>query len=144
MFAPLTRAGLGGASPAAQIYCRPACFVDRPHELDDACLRVADTMVWFAAWHISLRDGLTVQSAIIPVPELADWIAAMPNALASMATQLAKVSAELAEIKRGVHATAAHTADTKDGVRTLNRDGLQVWNDPKEPLSTKTEEVVEA
>ena len=68
----------------------------------------------------------------------------MSNALASMATQLAKVSAELAEIKRGVHATAAHTADTKDGVRTLNRDGLQVWNDPKEPLSTKTEEVVEA
>lgn len=86
MFAPLTRAGLGGASPAAQIYCRPACFVDRPHELDDACLRVADTMVWFAAWHISLRDGLTVQSAIIPVPELADWIAAMPDALASAAS----------------------------------------------------------
>ena len=93
MFASLTRADLGKASPTAQIYCRPACFVDRPHELDDACLRIADTMVWFAAWHVSLRDGLTVQSAIVPVPELAGWIAAMPDALASTATeQLAAVA----------------------------------------------------
>ena len=93
MFAPLTRAGLGSASPSAQIYCRPACFVDRPHELDDASLRISDTMVWFAAWHISLRDGLTVKSAITPVPELADWIAAMPDALASAAlAQLAAVA----------------------------------------------------
>ena len=56
MFQPLTKADLGAAPAAAQIYCRPTCFVDRPHELDDDCLRIADTMVWFAAWHISLRD----------------------------------------------------------------------------------------
>lgn len=86
MFAPLTRLDLGAASPDAQIYCRPTCFVDRPHELADACLRVADTMVWFAAWHISLRDGGSVKSAIVMVPEWADWIAAMPDALAQAAT----------------------------------------------------------
>src|SRR3546814_2916630 len=72
MFAPLTRPGLGAASPGARLYCRPVCFVDRPHELDDAGLRIADTMLWFAAWHLSLRDGDAVRSAIVPVPELDD------------------------------------------------------------------------
>lgn len=86
MFAPLTKAEFGNASSSAQIYCRPACFIDRPHELDDACLRIADTMVWFAAWHVSLRDGLAVKSAIVAVPELAGWIAAMPGALAEAAS----------------------------------------------------------
>lgn len=85
MFAPLIKADLGNASAGAQIYCRPTCFVDRPHELDDACLRIADTMVWFAAWHISLRDGASVKSAIVAVPEWADWIAAMPDTLAQAA-----------------------------------------------------------
>lgn len=86
MFAPLTKADLGSASTGAKIYCRPTCFVDRPHELGDACLRVADTMVWFAAWHVSLRDGGAVKSAVVTVPELGDWIAAMPDTLAGAAT----------------------------------------------------------
>ncbi|MBN8845112.1 MAG: dihydropteroate synthase [Sphingomonadales bacterium] len=85
MFAPLTKADLGSASTTAQIYCRPTCFVDRPHELDDDCLRVADTMVWFAAWHVSLRDDGGVRSAIVPVPELDGWIAALPDGLAEAA-----------------------------------------------------------
>lgn len=85
MFQPLTRPDLGAASAAAQIYCRPTCFVDRPHELGDDCLRIADTMVWFAAWHISLRDGPTVRSTIVPVSEWDGWVAAMPDALAEAA-----------------------------------------------------------
>lgn len=85
MFQPLTKPDLGTAAADTQIYCRPTCFIDRPHELDDACLRIADTMVWFAAWHIGLRDGLTVKSAIVPVPELDGWIAAMPERLAEAA-----------------------------------------------------------
>ena len=86
MFQPLTKPDLGSASPDAQLYCRPTCFVDRPHELDDNCLRVADTMVWFAAWHLSLRDGGTVKSAVVTVSEWADWVAAMPDPLAAIAT----------------------------------------------------------
>jgi dihydropteroate synthase len=86
MFAPLTKPDLGRASATTQIYCRPTCFVDRPHELDDNCLRIADTMTWFAAWHISLRDGASVKSAIVTVAEWADWIAAMPDMLAQAAT----------------------------------------------------------
>ena len=86
MFQPLTKPDLGGASATAKIYCRPTCFVDRPHELDDNCLRIADTMVWFAAWHISLRDGASVKAAIVTVAEWADWIAAMPDGLAQAAT----------------------------------------------------------
>ena len=86
MFEPLTKPDLGSASATAKIYCRPTCFVDRPHELDDHCLRIADTMVWFAAWHINLRDDASVKSAIITVAEWADWIAAMPDALAQAAT----------------------------------------------------------
>ena len=86
MFQPLTRSDFGSASGTAQIYCRPTCFVDRPHELDEGCLRLADTMVWFAAWHFSLRDGLTVRSAIVPVPEWDRWIAVMPDHLVQAAT----------------------------------------------------------
>lgn len=86
MFQPLTKPDLGAASITAQIYCRPACFVDRPHELDDHCLRIADTMVWFATWQVSLRDDGAVKSAIVTVPELDEWIAAMPDALAQAAT----------------------------------------------------------
>src|SRR3546814_4635198 len=41
----------------------------RPHELDEDCLRIADTMVWFAAWHVSLRDDDAVRSAVVPVSE---------------------------------------------------------------------------
>src|SRR3546814_6822898 len=36
-------------------------------------------MLWFAAWQLRLRDGDSVRSAIVPVPELDDWIAAMPD-----------------------------------------------------------------
>src|SRR3546814_11114535 len=86
MFAPLTRPDLGAASPDARLYCRPVCFVDRPHELDDACLHLADTMLWFAAWNFSLRDGTGVKSAIVPVPELDDWLAVLPDRLAEAAT----------------------------------------------------------
>ncbi|SKB68233.1 dihydropteroate synthase [Sphingopyxis flava] len=85
MFAALTRPSLGNASASAKIYLRPACFVDRPHELDEACLRLADTMLWFAAWQISMRDGGAPRSALVPVPELDDWIAAMPDALGQAA-----------------------------------------------------------
>lgn len=86
MFQPLTRPDFGKTWEDARVYCRPTCFVDRPHELDDACLRVSDTMVWFATWHVTLRDNDSVRSAIMPVPELDDWIAAMPDRLAEQAT----------------------------------------------------------
>ena len=85
MFQPLTRPDLGKTWEDARVYLRPACFVDRPHELDDDCLRIADTLIWFAAWHVSLRDTDGIKSAIVPVPELDGWIAAMPDALAASA-----------------------------------------------------------
>src|SRR3546814_13165687 len=43
-------------------------------------------MLWFAAWNVSLRDGTGVKSAIVPVPELDDWIAVLPDRLAEAAT----------------------------------------------------------
>lgn len=87
MFTPLTQSDLASAPTSARIYCRPTCFVDRPHELDDACLRIADTMVWFAAWHVSLVDGGDVRSALVQVPDLHGWIAAMPSRLGDSAQQ---------------------------------------------------------
>ncbi|MFC3786231.1 dihydropteroate synthase [Sphingopyxis italica] len=86
MFAPLTKPDLGKTWEDARVYLRPTCFVDRPHELDEDCLRIADTMVWFAAWHVSLRDDGAVKSAVVPVAELDGWIAAMPDRLAEAAT----------------------------------------------------------
>lgn len=87
MFQPLTKADLGRTSSEARIYCRPACFVDRPHELDTDCLRIADTMVWFSAWHMSVRDGGQVRSAIVRVDEWGDWLTAMSEGLARAATR---------------------------------------------------------
>lgn len=86
MFAPLTKPDLGKTWEDARVYLRPTCFVDRPHELDEDCLRIADTMVWFAAWYVSLRDNDAVKSAVVPVSELDGWIAAMPGRLAEAAT----------------------------------------------------------
>src|SRR3546814_20610044 len=43
-------------------------------------------MLWFAAWNVRLRDGTGVKSAIVPVPELDDWIAVLPDRLAEAAT----------------------------------------------------------
>ncbi len=86
MFAPLTKPDLGKTWEDARVYLRPTCFVDRPHELDEGCLRIADTLVWFAAWHVSLRDNDIVRSAIVPVSELDGWIAAMPGPLAEAAS----------------------------------------------------------
>ena len=85
MFQPLTKPDLGSTWEDARVYLRPTCFVERPHELSDDCLRIADTMVWFAAWHVSLRDDGAVKSVVVPVAELDGWIAAMPERLAEAA-----------------------------------------------------------
>lgn len=81
MFQLLEKADFGKLSADARIYCRPTCFVDRPHELDEDALRIGDTMVWFASWHISIRDRDIVKSAIIAAPELDDWITGLPDTL---------------------------------------------------------------
>ncbi|MCU0729577.1 MAG: dihydropteroate synthase, partial [Sphingopyxis sp.] len=102
MFEPLTIADLGALGGDARIYCQPACFVERPHELDGRCLRIADTMVWFAAWHITVRDAGRKAEAIVPVEAMAQWIAAMPDALAASATaQLAHVAAPRPALQLG-------------------------------------------
>jgi dihydropteroate synthase len=94
MHNPLTHADLGALSPGTRIYCQPASFVDRPHGLDGRCLRIADTMVWFAAWQLTAREGATKLKALVPVEAMADWIAAMPDTLAERATsQIAAVTA---------------------------------------------------
>ena len=85
MFVPLTKPDFGTTWEDARVYLRPTCFVDRPHELDDHCLRLADAMIWFAAWHVSLRDNDIIRSAVVPVADLDDWIAAMPSRLAEAA-----------------------------------------------------------
>ena len=87
MFEPLTPADLSTATTDARIYLQPACFVDRPHGLDDRCLRLADTLLWFAAWQIAVREpGARSREALIPIEALDEWIAAMPAPLAARAT----------------------------------------------------------
>lgn len=95
MFEPLIKAELGRLSADTRIYCQPACFVERPHGLDGHVARIADTMLWFAAWQLAVRQpGARVREALVPVAALADWIAAMPDALAARATaQIAAVAA---------------------------------------------------
>ncbi len=86
MFEPLTKADLARVSTDARIYCQPACFVERPHGLDDRCLRLADTLLWFAAWQVAVREpGARVREALIPVEAMDEWIVAMPAHLAARA-----------------------------------------------------------
>lgn len=84
-FAPLSVSDLASATHGARIYCRPICFVDRPHEWDDACLRLSNSLLWFASWQIILRDGAAVKSAVCSVSDWDHWIAAMPGALGDSA-----------------------------------------------------------
>lgn len=87
MFEPLTKADFAGYSPAARIYCQPACFVDRPHGLDGRCARIGDGMLWFAAWLVAVREPASrAREVLIPVEAMAEWIAAMPDHLATRAT----------------------------------------------------------
>ena len=85
MFQPLTQSNLGRVAAEARLYCRPVCFVDRPHGLDGHCLRIADTMLWFSAWSLLLREGDRVLSATVPVAAMPEWIAVMSAPLAEQA-----------------------------------------------------------
>jgi dihydropteroate synthase len=85
MFRPLSPSDLGKAGRDARLYCRPIGFVDRPHEWDDGALRLGDTLLWFSAWHISLRDEGGISSAVVPVRDWADWLGGLPTHLADRA-----------------------------------------------------------
>ena len=82
----MTLADLADLSADARIYCQPACFVERPHGLDGRVARIADTMVWHAAWLIAVRaPGDKAREALVPVEALADWLDALPAPLATAA-----------------------------------------------------------
>ena len=95
MFEPLTKADFAGYPANVRIYCQPACFVDRPQGLDRRCARIGDGMLWFAAWLVAVREpGQRAREILIPVEAMAEWIAAMPDHLATRATaQIAAVAA---------------------------------------------------
>ena len=95
MFEPLTLADLGALGADARIYCRPACFVDRPHGLDGRVERIGGGMLWFAAWQIAARaPGSRVREALVPVEQIPDWLVQMPEQLAERAAaQIAAVGA---------------------------------------------------
>lgn len=95
MVEPLTKAQLGALAPTARVYCQPACFVERPHGLDGRVARIGDGMHWFAAWQLAVRmPDARAREALVPVDEMADWMAAMPDAVAGRAAaQIAAVSA---------------------------------------------------
>ncbi|MEQ1687164.1 MAG: dihydropteroate synthase, partial [Sphingopyxis sp.] len=101
MFTPLTKAELAGFAKDARVYCQPVCFVERPHGLDGRVARIADTMVWFASWQVAVREvGGAVREALVMVEEMADWIAAMPDAMAQRAAvQVVAVSSPRAPLE---------------------------------------------
>lgn len=103
MFTPLTQADLAAASAHARIYCQPASMVERPHGLDGQVARIADSMIWFAAWQVAVREpGEKAKEALVPVDRLADWLAAAPTHLAERAArQVAAVGAPRAPIVMG-------------------------------------------
>ncbi len=98
-----TPAELAALSPAARIYCQPACFVDRPHGLDGRVERIGGGMLWFAAWQIAVREPHgRARETLVPVDQFSDWIAALPEPLAAQAArQRAAVAAPRAALALG-------------------------------------------
>jgi dihydropteroate synthase len=92
---PLTAQDLAALGREARIYCRPACFVERPHGLDGRVARLGGGMLWFAAWQVAARlPGTRAKETLVPVEAMADWLAAIPDALAQRAmAQIAAVAA---------------------------------------------------
>ncbi len=103
MFDPLSVADLSRSSPNARIYCQPAWFVERPHGLDGRCARIADGLLWFAAWQIAVREpGAKARETLVDVEAVDDWLAAAPEHLARPAAeQIAAVSAPRAPLQLG-------------------------------------------
>lgn len=99
---PLTPDALGTLSAGARLYLRPTALVERPHGLDGRCLRIADTLVWFAAFAVTVRDGGVKREALVPVEQWAEWSARLPDALAAQAAaQVAALSAPRAPLRMG-------------------------------------------
>jgi dihydropteroate synthase len=101
MLDPLTLADPGSLSDGTRLYLQPSCFVDRPHGLDGRVARIADTMVWHAAWTLAVREpGGPAREALVPVEAMVDWIAALPDPLAARATaQIAACAAPRAPLE---------------------------------------------
>ena len=55
----------------------------------------------------------------------------------AMAAEIAALRAELGSLRAAANATAVHSADAADSLRTIKNNGLEVWNDPASPLVTE-------
>ncbi len=89
MFEPLKFSDLGDLGNDSRIYFQPTCFVERPHGLDGRVARIGESMLWFTAWQVTLREGGGAKrEALVPVEAMADWVAAMPDPLAQRADAL--------------------------------------------------------
>jgi dihydropteroate synthase len=89
----------------ARLYLEPACFVDRPHDLDGRVARIARSMLWFAGWTVRWRareGGRRLGEALVLVADANVWIASLPAPLAEQAErQRAAVAAERAPLVLG-------------------------------------------
>ncbi len=89
----------------ARLYLEPACFVERPHDLDGRVARIGRSMLWFAGWSVRWRGaagGRQLGQTLILVEAADAWIAALPAPLAGQAEmQRAGVAAERAPLVLG-------------------------------------------
>lgn len=89
----------------ARLYLEPACFVERPHDLDGRVARIGRSMLWFAGWSVRWRaaaGGRQLGQTLIFVEAADAWIAALPAPLAEQAElQRAGVDAERAPLVLG-------------------------------------------
>ncbi|TXC68687.1 dihydropteroate synthase [Sphingorhabdus soli] len=89
----------------ARLYLEPACFVERPHDLDGRVARIARSMLWFAGWSVRWRGAAGSpkrDQALILVDAADAWFATLPAPLAEQAEQQrAGVAAERAPLTLG-------------------------------------------
>ncbi len=86
MFDPPTPAELAAFSGQSRVYCQPACFVERPHGLDGQVERIGGGMLWFAAWHVAVREpDQRARETLVPVNQFSEWAAVLPAHMADQA-----------------------------------------------------------
>jgi dihydropteroate synthase len=81
---------LGPVAPDARVYLRPERFIDSPIGRDGAFARLAGGLQFHAGYQlIVVEDGRRAQSMAIDIAQLADVIAALPDAQAESLTRTA-------------------------------------------------------
>lgn len=92
-----------GPPPAATLYARPTAFIDAPFGFDGHYARLAGGLQFFAAWEmIAIQNGQRSGSWLVPVDQVAPWLATVgPDQAARLTEMMARATTPRAALQMG-------------------------------------------